>query len=527
MRVVTGTRMQQMDNRAINEHSIPGLILMENAGYQAVRASFELLGQRVAGKTVHLVVGTGNNGGDGLVAARHLKEMGACVRVFLVGDVNRVQGDARVMLQAWTGRGEELRGLTDRVRDADLIVDGLMGTGCHGALRSPMKEAVACINRARVPVLALDIPSGVDADTGSVHGEAIHATMTVTFALPKLGLLLYPGADYTGRIVVAPITMPVDCYRDETFTLIDNAMLRGMLPPRRSNAHKGSHGRIMVIGGSRGLGGSTVLAARAALRSGAGLVTVAVPEPVLAQVATSLAEAMTVGLGADEQGRISPESTGLLLERAEIMDAVAIGPGLGRGEGVAAVVNRFLDECSCPVVVDADALNALSPVRPLSSAVLTPHPGEAARLLHSSVSDIERDRVAASCDLAKRFAAVAVLKGARTLIATPKGEVFLEPTVNPLLATGGTGDVLTGVVAAWLGQGLDRLHSAVTGVHLHATASLLMQEWLGHAGLLAGELADCLPAARRRVEEDDKASDWLWDSAPYHVVSGLGTGQNG
>ena len=518
MRIVTGTQMQELDRRAMEEHRIPGLILMENAGHQAARAAKEFLG-RVRGKTIHVIVGSGNNGGDGLVCARHLEEMGASVNVFFVGDEQRVKGDARVMFSAWQGRGGEVKQLPTGSLLADLIVDGIMGTGCHGPLRSPAKEAVQRINEASPPVLSLDVPSGVNADTGFVHGDAVRATMTVTFALPKAGLLLYPGAGYTGRVVVAPIGMPPSCYQGVPFHLISGPTVRELMPRRLDNAHKGNHGRILVIGGSLGLAGSCVLAARAALRSGAGLVTVAVPQPVAGQVATSLTEAMTLALPADAGGQLSPDGVGMLLERSETMDVVALGPGLGRGEGVRAVVNQFLDGCSCPVVVDADGLNALIGGRRLPGAVLTPHPGEAGRLLGISPREVERDRIGSARELARRFDAATVLKGAGTLVAIPGGELYMEPTVNPLLATGGTGDVLTGAVAACLGQGAVGTAAALVGVHLHARAGLLLGCRLGKAGMLAGELADTLPEARRLVENEEiMESEWLWDSASCQTV---------
>jgi NAD(P)H-hydrate epimerase len=506
--------MREGDRRATEESGIPGILLMENAGFQAARAARELLPLPRA-RPVAIVCGTGNNGGDGLVLARHLAALGAKVTVYLAGKAGRIAGAARTMLEAWQGRGGTcLEELPASLEGYALVVDAVVGTGSSGALRSPAKEAVELINRASCPVLSLDLPSGVDADTGAVAGPAVRASMTVTFAALKPGLLFFPGAGLAGRVVVAGISLPSTALSGVTTQVTTASLARQLLPPRRPDAHKGSHGRVLVIGGSSGLTGAAALAATAALRAGAGLVTVATPARLQGVMACKLTEAMTFPLPDTAEGTVCAEAVTVALERARGASAVVLGPGLGQGAGPREFARAFSCRCPAPLVVDADALSMVEPeVDRDSPLILTPHPGEASRLLQCEVAEIAADRLLAARELAARYRAVVVLKGARTVVTAPGSGAFIDPTANPALATGGTGDVLAGAIGALLAQGCPPLEAAVAGVYLHGVSGGLASRELGDAGVLAQEVAEALPRARRAVLEAPGECPWLWDSA--------------
>lgn len=506
--------MREGDRRATEASGIPGLLLMENAAYQAARAARELL-PVLRGQPVAILCGTGNNGGDGLALARHLAGLGARVTVYLAGPAERVFGDARTMLAAWRGRGgachEEL---PTTLEGYALVVDAVVGTGSSGALRSPAKEAVELINRVNCPVLALDLPSGVDADTGTVSGPAVRASMTVTFAALKPGLLFFPGAGLAGRVVVAGISLPPGVLSHVTTQVATASLVRELLPPRRPDAHKGSHGRVLVIGGSPGLTGAAALAATAALRAGAGLVTLATPARLQDLMATKLTEAMTCPLPDTAEGMVCEGAVAVALECGPKASAVVLGPGLGQGAGPRDFVRAFSRRCGTPMVIDADALAMVEPEADREGQlILTPHPGEASRLLQCGVAEIAADRLAAARALAARYRAVVVLKGARTVVTAPGKGTFIDPTANPALAAGGTGDVLAGAIGALLAQGCPPLEAAVAGVYLHGAAGDLVSRELGDAGVLAGEVAEALPRARRAVLEAPGERPWLWDSA--------------
>lgn len=513
MLVATGAEMRECDRRAISEFGIPGVVLMENAGWQAARAARELVPEPT-GKSVAIVCGTGNNGGDGLVLARHLQEMGARVKVYLAGEVSQVRGDARIMLEAWRLRGGELaEGLPGSLEGNDLVVDAVVGTGFTGQLRSHALAAAELLNRAHCPVLALDLPSGVEADTGAVRGPAVRATMTVTFGLLKPGLLFFPGAGLAGRVVVAAISLPAQALTGVGAQLSTASLVKTLLPPRAPDAHKGTHGRVLVIGGSPGLTGAAALASTAALRAGAGLVTLAVPARLHDLMEIKLTEVMTCPLPDGGAGTVMTEALDLALERALGVRAVVLGPGLGTGPGTREFTRGFVSRCRTPMVIDADALAALEPGGGLGSeVVLTPHPGEAARLLQWGVTDIAANRPAAARELAARYRSVVVLKGARTVVTAPGQKLFIDPTANPALATGGTGDVLAGAIGALLAQGCPPLDAAVAGVYLHGVAGSIMAQELGNSGVLAQEVATALPRARRLILDTRLNRSWLWDS---------------
>ena len=524
MKVATAAQMRAIDRRAIDDMGIPGPVLMEAAGIALARACAEELGG-TAGKRVAFVCGPGNNGGDGFVAARHLATAGARVTVILASPPEKLKGDAAVHFAPlrWTGvRIVEAGGPEfERVASEswDLVGDALLGTGARGPLGGTVGLLVAHMAEMAergVPVVAADIPSGVDADTGAlIDFVAVTARRTVTFALPKPGLLVYPGAAHAGRVTVADIGLPRSLITDNpalNFELTTVEEMRRLLPPRSQarDANKGAFGTVLVIAGSAGMAGAAVLSALSALRAGAGLVMLAVPQSVL-DTAAALAPEVVLRTLPETPDRThgGPGAVDAALALADRADAVAIGPGMGGNPAVAAFVQPFVRRVGKPVVVDADGLNALTSsltsvrYRGTTPTVLTPHPGEMARLLGMETREVQHDRQAAVTRCAQSFKAVALLKGARSLIAAPDGRMAFNRGGTPALATAGSGDVLTGTIAALLAQHLSAFEAARTGAYLHALAGEIAAERLGEAGVLAGDVRDSLPLARRRLYEKD------------------------
>ncbi|MBI4279755.1 MAG: NAD(P)H-hydrate dehydratase [Armatimonadetes bacterium] len=512
MRVPSAAQMAALDRRAIEEFGIPGLDLMERAGIAVARLANVMRAGARRGPVI-VLAGKGNNGGDGFVAARHLNAGGIETAVWLLGRPEEVKGDARAMLDRMAGAGialhvvEDASDLRDRFASAVLIVDALFGTGFRGPARGAAAQAIEAANAAGPPILAVDVPSGVDADTGQVEGPCVRAAATVTMALPKVGLLIYPGAEHAGRVYVSDIGFPPAVLDDpavQTF-LVTPDTVRGALPARRPDSHKGHYGRVLVVAGSVGFAGAAALCALGALRMGAGLVHVAVPEPIYSVAASRVPEAMVHPLPWRD-GALAPEAADALRVLLAGADAVAAGPGLGTTAGVVGALRSVLDGTAVPIVLDADALNILATHPDLRAGVrgpliVTPHPGEMARLLGRDVRAVQRDRLAAVREAARALDAVSVLKGARTVVAAPSGGAWIVPTGNPGMATGGMGDALTGAVAALLGQRLAPAAAAAVGAYLHGLAGDMLQGEIGPAGLLASEVADRLPGALRRARE--------------------------
>ncbi|SHE44102.1 NAD(P)H-hydrate epimerase [Desulfofundulus australicus DSM 11792] len=515
MRVVTGGQMRDLDRAAMEEYGIPGLVLMENAGLAVVQVVRQLLGD-VAGKRVAVFAGKGNNGGDGLVVARHLFNAGAEVKVLLLARPEEITGDAAVNLAIWQKmgqpvypvvRGEDLNAVRLFLVGAHAVVDAIFGTGFKGAAREPAAGVIDAINASGKPVVAVDIPSGVEADTGQVHGPCVRATHTVTFALPKLGLVQEPGRSHVGELHVADISIPSFLLENGApgRYLVTEKMVRDWLPPRPAWAHKGSCGRVLVVAGSRGMTGAACLAALGAARAGAGLVTLAVPAELQDVVAVKLTEIMTVGLPGTGEGTLARSARNEILDLVEKADVLAIGPGLSRHLETVALIRELLPAVRVPCVIDADGLNALAgDVQILSRisapAIITPHEGEMARLLGCPPGEISSRRLKVAEEAAGNWGVVTLLKGAATLIACPGGTTYINPTGNPGLATGGSGDVLTGVIAGLLAQGMDAPRAAAAGAYLHGLAGDMAAREKGMRGFLAGDILELLPEAMARVE---------------------------
>jgi len=514
VRVVTAGEMKELDRAAVEDYGILGLVLMENAGRRVVEVIEGVLGS-LSDKSITVFVGKGNNGGDGLVAARHLLNAGARVKVLSLAPPEEFSGDAKINLNIWRKMEQKVYFIhqVDGINivrlvllNTDLIVDAIYGTGFRGEIDERVGRIIEVLNGSGKPIVAVDIPSGLEADTGRVKGPCIRAAHTVTFGLPKLGLILEPGAEYAGRLHVADISIPpvlVEKSAPPRF-LVTPQLVGEWLPVRPSGAHKGDFGRVLVVAGSRGMTGAACLAGEGALRAGAGLVTVAVPESLHDILEVKLTEVMTAPLADNGRGALSVKARPQIQELLKKADVLAIGPGLSAVTEVAALVRELLGHVRVPLVLDADALNVLagSPevLRRLQvPAVITPHPGEMARLLGITVKEVQEDRLAVAARAASSFNVTVLLKGARSVVASPDGAVYINSTGNPGMASGGTGDVLTGAVAALLAQGLDPARAAAAAAFLHGLAGDLAAAQKGFMGLTAGDVLEFLPAAAREI----------------------------
>jgi len=493
MRVLNAAQMREADRRTIEDIGIPSLVLMENAGRQVV-AAIEAVHADLLDRHVAVLCGRGNNGGDGFVVARTLLQRGVGVSVFLIGQVSDVRGDARVNLDILGRLGVTVVEIADgqawelhlsEVRDCNLIVDAIFGTGLNQPVHGLIGSVIADVNASGIPVVSIDLPSGLSADTADPIGDSVEAGTTVTLAAPKLPLVLPPAENRAGDIVIADIGIPtgvIDAVDGPRVELLTRSGIRELITPRTPDSHKGDYGHVLVVAGSVGKTGAAHLAAMGALRSGAGLVSVATPAACLPIVASMAPEYMTMALSDVEA----------LIEMAR--DVIAIGPGLGQAPDTRAFVKSLVEQATTPLVIDADGLNAFAndpdrlTGREGRDVIITPHPGEMARLVRMSTDEVQGSRL----DIARNFAVAhhvyVILKGHRTLIATPDEKVFINPTGNPGMATGGTGDVLTGMIAAWLAQLLDAEGACKVAVYLHGMAGDLADGDNGDVSLIASDL---------------------------------------
>ncbi|MEZ4218624.1 MAG: NAD(P)H-hydrate dehydratase [Myxococcota bacterium] len=532
--LATASEMRALDAHTIEHLGVPGEILMESAGRavaDVALAEWRALGRGDA--EVLVACGRGHNGGDGFVVARHLHLLDVPVRAALLGGeraASGLRGDAAAAFARMRAVGVRCEGDRWRAPAAGVVVDALFGTGLSRALDGAAAAAVRRIARARAAgcrVVAVDLPSGLDADTGAALGACVEADVTVAIGLPKLGLALEPGRARAGRIFVARIGIADAAPGVGPLAFAPTRAAAGaLLPPRPATGHKGSFGHVLVAAGSEGKTGAAALAARAAARAGAGLVTVACPAGLGDVMETLCLEAMTAPLADTARRGLAAAAEDALLALARERDVVALGPGIGREADTGDLVRAFAKRCERPLVLDADALFAfgdeLERLRERGApTVLTPHPGEAARLLGVRAADVNAGRVACARELARRSGAVAVLKGAPTVVAAPDGAIAVNPTGGPALASGGTGDVLTGAIAALVAQGADAFAAAVAAVFAHGLAGDRIGRRIGDAGLLAGDLADALPAALAALREAarDVASDRPVPGPPALLVA--------
>lgn len=492
MYIVTSDEMRRLDRYAIESLDIPSLALMENAGRavaEEVVQYMKIAPCRGSGKPWLILVGKGNNGGDGMVCARHLQEFGVEATLLFASDPGQLTGDAAVQYASICKMGFVHEVYSPGQVSWDRyggIVDALLGTGALGAPRSPYAALIREANDSGLPIVATDIPSGLDADTGQTHDPCIQATITVALAYTKCGLLQYPGAELAGRVVTRKIGIPerlaaqLDLNTFEGNERLFTERFGLTLPPiRKADAHKGTFGHVLVAAGTRQFSGAGLLTAKAALRSGAGLVSWALPERLHDAMLGHLPEAMLLAVSDDGRGDWSATSPHEVLQLAEGKDALAIGPGMSRFAGDGNWLRQIWSDAACPIVVDADALNMLAeaggpggtwPRRIHSPAILTPHPGEMARLTGLSIREAQQDRIGLARRYAVQHGVVLVLKGARTVTATPDGTTIVNTTGHPGMATGGSGDVLSGIIAGLLAQGHSPGLAAALGVYTHGKA---------------------------------------------------------
>jgi hydroxyethylthiazole kinase-like uncharacterized protein yjeF len=506
MKLLTASEMRELDRGAIQDLGIPSLVLMENAGrttYQILRREFPALQGEVA-----VVAGRGNNGGDGFVLARYLAQAGLPVAVFLLGPKDQVRGDARVNLDilAHLGLGvqeiltdADLKDALHRLAKAGLIVDALLGTGLNAPVTGLMAALIERLNHLRPPVLAVDIPTGLSADTGEVLGVALKAEVTVTYGWPKLGQVLPPGRDYVGRLWQVDISIPPDRARNAPLELAEARELRGLLPLRPVGSHKGNFGHLLVLAGSEGKTGAAAMTSEAALRAGAGLVTLGIPASLNDILEVKLTEAMTLPLPEAAPARaLGRAALNPILKFLDQKFTLALGPGLGTHPETRDLVCCLVHDLPQPMVVDADGVNNLDAgpsclEGAAGPRILTPHPGEMARLLGLTVPEVQARRLDLARETAARFGITLVLKGAQTVVAAPDGRASLNSTGNPALASGGTGDVLTGLIGGFLAQGLAPWDAARLGVYLHGLAADFFVSQHGPRGLIAGDLLQVFP----------------------------------
>ena len=488
--------MRAADAFAIEEAGVPSLDLMERAGTGLARVT----ASSAEPGPVRVVVGKGNNGGDGLVVARLLREEGREVEVLAIGDVDELKGDPRENLERLPGDPPEPFE-PERLEGSGVVVDALLGTGFSGAPREPVAGAISAINHVDAPVVACDVPSGVDASTGEVEGEAVRATATATFHGSKVGLHVAPGALFAGAVEVVEIGIPRDAPTGQRAGLISEGVLR-LFPTRAREGTKFRSGVVVVVGGSAGLTGAPTMAALSAQRAGAGYVQVAVPGPAQQAVDLRLLEQMSRGLP-DEDGSHTPDGVEEVEELAERAGAMVLGPGLGRTEPALEFGRQVALAVDVPLLIDADGLNAhaerLESLQGREKpTVLTPHEGELGRLMGAEPDEIARHRLRYAREAAELSGAVVVLKGDDSLVALPGGPVSVSPGGSPALATAGTGDVLSGLVGALLSKGLDGFEAASLGVLAHVRAGLAAAERHGADHVMARDVIDGLPAGLAR-----------------------------
>jgi ADP-dependent NAD(P)H-hydrate dehydratase / NAD(P)H-hydrate epimerase len=519
MRILNAAQMREADRFTIEEIGLPSLVLMENAGRQ-VAAAMEAAYETELGGRVAVLCGRGNNGGDGFVVARTLLQRGIDTVVFVVGAVSDVRGDARVNLDILGRLGVTVVEINDEqtwelhfseISQCTLIVDALFGTGLTTPLAGMLETVVADINASDIPIVSIDLPSGLTSDSPQLIGDCIDASMTVTLAAPKLPLVLPPGEAYAGDVVIADIGIPyevIDGLDGPHIELLTPEQVRTLINPRPADSHKGDFGRLTVIAGSRGKTGAAHLAAMGALRSGAGLVTVATPQSCLPIIAAMAPEFMTEPLAETAEGGVSAAAVERVLQLSH--EVVVCGPGMGRTADVRAFVRALLDRATSPLILDADAVTVLADEPgglvggEERDVIITPHPGEMARLIGASVEDVQANRIDVATDFATTHHVYVVLKGHRTVIATPEGRIFINPTGNAGMATGGTGDVLAGMIGAWLAQLLDAEAACRLAVFLHGVAGDIAEVEEGQVAMTATDVLANIGAALKQLTANAK-----------------------
>lgn len=516
MYLLTADEMRLMDQQTIETFGLPGRVLMENAGRGATRVLLEHFPDIYA-KTIGVMAGRGNNGGDGFVIARYLAQAGVDVTVYLLSEKDRVRGDALSNLKLLTYLGVPVIELPDEntfsrykseMAGKHLWIDAILGTGLTEEVKGYFRSAIEFLNGIRRPIFSVDLPSGLHTETGLPCGICIRADVTATFALAKIGHLLMPGASYTGILRIIDIGIPPHIVEEiaPRQHLLRAGSIRAAMKPRIPEAHKGTTGHLLVVAGSTGKTGAAAMSAMSAMRVGAGLVTLGVPERINASVEPLVIEVMTVPLPDTGQGALSEKGVDEVLADLSGKQCLAIGPGIGTADGTRRFVQRIVQESPVPMVIDADGLNNLTDKPSIlrktkTDIVITPHPGEMARLIGSSPKAVQEDRIKCARSFAETHSVHVVLKGARTVIAHPDGHVYINPTGNPGMASGGMGDVLTGMIAGFITQGYSAGTAARIAVYLHGASGDILRKMRGPYGYLATDVMNHLPETIQAVSE--------------------------
>jgi NAD(P)H-hydrate epimerase len=514
MKVVTADEMRSIDRKTIGEYGITGSVLMERAGLSVANNIKEIFNK----KKVLVLSGGGNNGGDGLVAARTLFKWGWDVKVLMMSKKDKLSPDC--LEQFKTAERicvpvEVRTSLTEKDINGSVIVDALLGTGINKPVTSPISDVIEILNKSDVQVVSVDIPSGISSDNAQVMGEAVRADYTVTFGLPKIGHLIHPGAEFSGKLFIEDIGFPEELLESDKLKTqtIENTDASILVPERTKYSHKGDYGHVLVLAGSRGKTGAAFMAARSCLRTGAGMVTIGVPESLSDIFQERVIEEMVLPLADSGNGTLSVKAFSDIIKfLTEKADLLAIGPGLALSTDITNLLKKLLKTATVPMILDADAINSLSGDKNIfknvkAPVILTPHPGEMARLLtqkskvRSKKSDekirikIKNDKINTAISFAKETGVYLVLKGAPTIISEPDGKVYINTTGNPGMATAGSGDVLTGMIAGFLAQGLNPLDASILGTYMHGLAGDSAASEKGMHSLIASDIIDKIPSA--------------------------------
>lgn len=511
MKLVTSEEMRALDRAAISKHKIPSLTLMEKAGRAVADAVLKFSG--VGSGQIVIVCGKGNNGGDGLVAARYLIGAGRDVAVLVLSSLDELSPDARANFEFLAPLSThiffvtgilELNSRSPLFHQAACIIDAIFGTGLSDEVKDLGKRAIELLNSVNAPKISIDVPSGLDSDTGKPHGIAVRAELTVTLGLPKIGLFAGFGPDHAGKIVVADIGIPESEIErlDSKLFLIEPKMFSSYFGKREAKSHKGNYGHVAVFAGSLGHLGAGYLVSLAALRAGCGLVTYCIPQKAFTRFDARYPEIMCDSIPDDGTARFHPSGLFAALDAAKGVDVIAIGPAIGTDAKTREFLNQFIAKISKPVVIDADGLNALdlSSLRSRSKAtILTPHPGEMARLLGLTTDEVQRDRLNIAKNFAKTHGVYLILKGANTIVATPDGRAAVNPTGNAGMATAGMGDALTGIIASFLAQGMETFDACSSAVYLHGLAGDIAAAELTERALITSDVIRCLSGAMKKM----------------------------
>ena len=514
MYLVSSSEMKGIEKRTIEEFGVSSSILMENAGISVVDALKAETGG-VLMKRVCVFCGQGNNGGDGFVTARHLRCDGASVTVFFTGDRQKLSPESASNLDAAIKYGVEVILLnSDEVLEAaagavfscDIIIDALLGTGLNRPVEGFMAKVITLINGAGRYTVSVDVPSGLNSDTGDCAPVCVYADLTVTFGLPKKGLAVFPGFDTVGKLVVSDISFPVRLLSEpRKNVLVTHDIAVSMLPYRPKNANKGTFGPVLVIGGCRGMGGAPALSARGALKSGAGIVTIAAPGSLHDSVKAGFEEVLFAWLKEDSDGFISGESLERLLELSTKAKTAVIGPGLGSGAQARVLAREFIMRSKLPVIIDADAINAVSEDKNClknlnKDVILTPHLGEMSKLCDAGIVDIVKNKFNIAADFARKYGVNVLLKDGRSIIADRDGNIYVNTTGNSGMATPGSGDVLSGVIASFAAQGMNTLQAGIAANYVHGLSGDLLLAEMSGEGITAGDIAMNLAKAIKTLK---------------------------